>query len=60
MHVDSHIVCHGSHILDTSPLLFSAVCTGGCLNGGLCVEPDVCNCSTGWTGTNCETGTDMQ
>ena len=33
-----------------------AICTGGCLNGGECVLPETCNCSTGWTGQNCELG----
>ena len=35
----------------------SAICTGGCLNGGQCVQPETCRCATGRTGQNCETGT---
>ena len=26
-----------------------------CTNGGLCIAPDVCECSEGWTGFDCQT-----
>ncbi|KAF2367676.1 EGF-like domain [Trinorchestia longiramus] len=29
------------------------VCSGGCLNGGVCTSPDVCSCVRPFTGTNC-------
>ena len=37
--------------------IFSAICTLGCLNGGICVAPDTCDCtSIGYMGDQCETG----
>ena len=33
-----------------------ADCEGGCLNGGTCILPNICNCTSGWTGNNCEIG----
>lgn len=32
----------------------SAICQQSCLNGGECVQPDVCQCRQGYKGTNCE------
>ena len=31
----------------------SATCTQICENGGRCTGPDICTCSTGWTGVDC-------
>ncbi|XP_071134214.1 protein kinase C-binding protein NELL1-like isoform X2 [Mytilus edulis] len=31
-----------------------SVCPGGCLNGGKCVSPNVCECRHGYIGINCE------
>ena len=39
-------------------LVHLAQCTGGCQNGGTCMLPEVCTCTSEWTGTNCETGED--
>ena len=33
-----------------------AICRQGCANGGTCSAPDVCTCSTGWTGQYCTVG----
>nr|CAH7721016.1 unnamed protein product [Callosobruchus chinensis] len=30
------------------------VCSGGCLNGGVCRAPGVCACAAGYTGASCE------
>lgn len=35
-------------------LLFLAVCEQSCLNGGECIEPNVCKCRTGYEGPSCE------
>lgn len=34
--------------------MFSAVCEGGCDNGGLCVSPGVCACPAGFAGDQCQ------
>ena len=36
-------------------MLFTAICSQGCHNGGTCILPDICRCSSGWTGSNCTT-----
>ena len=36
--------------------IFTAICTGGCQNGGTCAAPGNCSCTAGWIGDNCETG----
>ena len=40
-------------------LCIVAVCTQGCYNGGTCTSPGRCSCATGWTGSNCRTGTHL-
>lgn len=35
-------------------LIFLAICTPGCLNGGVCLKPGQCSCPGGYTGTLCE------
>ena len=37
-------------------MVLSAVCSGGCANGGTCIDPEECQCVEGWTGTTCENG----
>ena len=37
-------------------ILFSALCTGGCRNGGKCVAPNQCSCKKGYEGKNCKKG----
>ena len=32
------------------------MCSGGCANGGTCIDPDLCQCVEGWTGANCGEG----
>ena len=34
----------------------TAECVLDCQNGGVCTEPDVCNCSSGWHGDRCQIG----
>ena len=34
----------------------AAICSLPCHNGGICIAPDKCNCSNGWTGSKCTTG----
>ena len=40
----------------TGYILCSAVCTPGCQNGGTCIAPNQCACTTSWTGSNCTQG----
>lgn len=35
-------------------LLFLAVCTSPCQNGGKCIRPEVCSCAAGFSGRLCE------
>ena len=39
-----------------SLVVYIANCTNGCHNGGTCILPEVCTCTPGWTGINCESG----
>ncbi|XP_037967933.2 protein kinase C-binding protein NELL1 isoform X2 [Plutella xylostella] len=34
------------------------ICTGGCLNGGVCAGPELCACAPGFGGTRCERDVD--
>ena len=34
----------------------AAICSPSCLNRGTCVQPNVCQCASGWTGSQCGTG----
>jgi len=36
--------------------LHVAVCSTGCFNGGNCTSPDVCTCTSQWTGRDCRQG----
>lgn len=36
--------------------LAAAVCLQKCKNGGECLGPNTCQCSTGWEGLQCQTG----
>ena len=35
-------------------IILVAVCADPCLNGGICTEPDVCQCSGQYGGQHCE------
>ncbi|XP_076353916.1 epidermal growth factor-like protein 7 [Tachypleus tridentatus] len=35
-----------------------AICSPGCKNGGTCVKPNHCICTSGWSGDTCETDVD--
>ena len=37
-------------------VIFSACCTGGCHNGGVCIDPEVCQCPNNWQGQYCKIG----
>ena len=37
-------------------VLTAATCIPPCQNGGTCSQPDVCECISGWTGSQCEIG----
>ena len=39
-----------------SYISFSALCKGGCRNGGKCVAPNQCSCKKGYEGKNCKKG----
>jgi hypothetical protein len=34
-------------------LLFVAICQTTCFNGGMCIAPDQCNCTSSWSGNLC-------
>ena len=47
------------HLYVTFVLLFcscAAICTSPCQNGGSCSAPDICTCTVGWIGAQCNTG----
>ena len=56
-HIESFILW----FIDSVTALFiylTAICSQGCdSNHGSCVAPNTCQCSTGWTGSTCGTGT---
>ena len=33
-----------------------AICSQWCDNGGTCISPGKCSCSSGWSGNDCRTG----
>ena len=35
---------------------YTAVCSPLCENGGACIGPGVCNCTSEWTGDRCQNG----
>lgn len=34
----------------------AAICTKPCMNGGVCIRPDQCECTPGWGGKHCHVG----
>lgn len=36
--------------------VWTAICVSPCRNGGVCVNPNVCACKSGFTGSTCQTG----
>ncbi|XP_075212261.1 protein kinase C-binding protein NELL2-like isoform X2 [Lycorma delicatula] len=47
-----HCQCHPGYSGDGYNC--TPICRQPCLNGGECVQPDVCQCRQGYRGTNCE------
>ena len=45
-----------SNTYNTMYIYTTAECVPDCQNGGVCTEPDVCNCSSGWHGDRCQIG----
>lgn len=41
-------------------VLPSAICEPACVNGGLCIAPDICQCLWGFHGENCQEGKTCQ
>lgn len=37
-------------------IMYAAVCSAGCVNGGTCTAPNCCSCPQGWIGSRCHIG----
>ena len=37
-------------------ICYKAICRAGCFNGGNCTSPEMCTCTSQWTGNNCTQG----
>ena len=46
-----------AHFAHTCTISLLAGCTPPCANGGSCISPGICSCTTGWTGERCRQGT---
>lgn len=44
----------------TVAMLPSAICQPACVNGGLCIAPDICQCLRGFHGETCQEGKTRQ
>ena len=44
------------NIIVSDTIYTPAECVPDCQNGGVCTEPDVCRCSSGWLGDKCQKG----
>ena len=47
---------HNPQILQFMYIVFSACCTGGCRNGEVCIDPEVCQTPNSWQGQYCKIG----
>ena len=53
-------MCAILYLLLSYLIALLAICTPGCQNGGECVAPNQCSCTSGmWTGNQCEEGNIM-
>ena len=44
------------HVIYFNSVNSAATCLPMCQNGGTCIAPDSCNCTAGWSGSNCQLG----
>ena len=51
-----HLNCWSCLICLHTYFTCAAICTSTCQNGGTCTAPEVCTCTDGWTGMQCESG----
>ncbi|XP_077017516.1 epidermal growth factor-like protein 8 isoform X1 [Tamandua tetradactyla] len=52
------VCCQGWKKRHPGALTCEAVCTKPCLNGGICIRPDQCQCAPGWGGKYCHVEVD--
>ena len=43
-------------VIDYHSDIYIAICTNPCINGGTCIEPDVCQCPEPYGGVTCADG----
>ncbi len=49
--MDLDVINVGGYVF---PFILLAVCNPGCRNGGVCVAPQTCNCTSQFNGTICQ------
>ncbi|XP_023397124.2 lysosomal thioesterase PPT2 isoform X2 [Loxodonta africana] len=52
------VCCQGWKKRHPGALTCEAICTKPCQNGGICVQPDQCECAPGWGGKHCHVDVD--
>ncbi|KAM9234469.1 epidermal growth factor-like protein 8 isoform 1-T1 [Dugong dugon] len=52
------VCCQGWKKRHPGALTCQAICTKPCQNGGICVQPDQCECAPGWGGKHCHVDVD--
>lgn len=52
------ICCQGWKKRHPGALTCEAICAKPCLNGGVCIGPDKCECAPGWGGKHCHVDVD--
>ncbi|XP_068929435.1 epidermal growth factor-like protein 8 isoform X1 [Petaurus breviceps papuanus] len=50
------ICCQGWRKKHPGALTCEAICSKPCQNGGICIQPDQCECIPGWGGKHCHVG----
>ena len=51
----NHHSVHNVRSLKVTLSLSLAICNPECQNGGVCCQPNVCDCPAGYSGDHCET-----